>query len=152
MLKSLLSQGASPDATDYEGDSLLIKAVPFANGEAICDVLIRAKANLNTTNKDGDTALMKALIYKKNALALRLINAGADVNIANIKGETPLRRAFLYARNMPLIYALIKAGANVRSRDAFGKTALDYANEVPVLKSHKDYPALLAYLKKAQQR
>lgn len=152
MLKSLLSQGASPDATDYEGDSLLIKAVPFANGEAICDVLIRAKANLNTTNKDGDTALMKALIYKKNALALRLINAGADVNIANIKGETPLRRAFLYARNMPLIYALIKAGANVRSRDAFGKTALDYANEVPVLKSHKDYPALLTYLKKAQQR
>lgn len=152
LLKNLLSQGASPDVVDYEGDSLLIKAVPFANGEAICDVLIRAGANLNKTNKDGDTALMKALIYKKNALAVKLIAAGADVNIANIKGETPLRRAFLYARNMSLIKALIKAGANVRSRDAFGKTALDYANEVPVLKADKDYPALLAHLKKAQQR
>ena len=93
---------------------------------------------------------MKALIYKKNDLVLKLIQAGANVNVTNLKGETPLRRAFLYTRNVPLIQELIKAGANIQSKDAFGKTALNYVKDAaPVVKNDPEYGALLDSIEKS---
>ncbi|MCL4360905.1 ankyrin repeat domain-containing protein [Candidatus Dependentiae bacterium] len=96
-------------------------------------LLIKANANLNLQNPDGNTALILASnftpLYKdsKHAAAL-LINAKANLDLTNKKGETALISA-IKAEQFNTAKLLINSGARVNIADGEGKTALDYAQE-----------------------
>ena len=54
----------------------------------IVDFVIKNGANVNTINKNGDTALMIASLYGHIDIAKLLIENGADVKVKNKDGET----------------------------------------------------------------
>ena len=95
--------------------------------------LIKAGADVNSVDLDGDTALMCAAITGKGHCVSTLIEAGADVNIANNDGYVPI---MCFARNGDdkSITELIRAGADVNIVNKFGETALQIAKTKDHLK------------------
>ena len=73
--------------------------------------LIRQKANVNTPQVDGATALHWAVQANDLEMSDLLIRAGAQVSAANEAGATPLLLATMNG-NTAMIEALIKAGAD----------------------------------------
>mgnify|MGYP003337774630 CR=1 FL=1 len=59
----------------------------------------------------------------------RIISSGYNLNKKNSKGET-LLHLYAYKGDSLAIKYLLEAGAKVNIKDSFGKTPLDYANEV----------------------
>ena len=64
------------------------------------------------------------------------ISKGADVK-SRFGGMTPLMYAAAYNKDPEVITVLLKAGADAKAKDRWGKTAFDYAqydiNEAPTL-------------------
>ena len=88
--------------------------------------LIKAGANVNTSNRFGWTPLMLAVQKNPNPEVITtLIKAGANVNAGNIFGSTPLMFAPLHATNLEVVVELlIKAGADVSASAQGGWTAM----------------------------
>jgi ankyrin repeat protein len=89
--------------------------------------LLRARANPNLANRDGNTAMHIAaqIGYEDGIHWLTTIEA--DVNAANSRGETPLILA-VQQRNETVIRQLIEAGADPDIIDnVVGMSARDYA-------------------------
>ena len=85
--------------------------------------LIKQGADVNTQNRNGDTALILA-VEGGNMTAIRLlIKKGADVNIQNEVGDTALILA-VRRGNMTAVRLLIKKGADVNIQNEVGDTAL----------------------------
>lgn len=61
---------------------------PLQKHDLIVSELIKAKAQLNIQNNEGDTPLLTAAKNENNGAIKLLIKAGADQNIKNKKGET----------------------------------------------------------------
>ena len=75
-------------------------------------LLLKAGADVNSANKNGDTALIVAASCGSIECTKLLIDAGADVNISNSQEETALIRAAI-SNNMECVKLLIRAGADV---------------------------------------
>src|SRR5262245_3649127 len=100
----------------------LVEAVK--SGDRIAAVaLIGQRADVNTPEADGTTALHWAVHQGDLDLTQRLIRAGAKVNVQNNYGSTPMSEAAVLGR-LDLLEALLKAGADVESPNADGQTAL----------------------------
>lgn len=78
-------------------DSELLMAAKRGNNVAI-EILLEARANINTRDKDGFTPLMLAIINCNDQTAKKLIEKGADLNIKNNKGLTSLTLARAYSK------------------------------------------------------
>jgi ankyrin repeat protein len=86
--------------------------------------LLQKKADVNSTQADGTTALHWAVRADDVETADLLIRAGANVSAANRDGVTPMQLAAING-TAPMIEKLIKAGANPNaSLSKFGDTAL----------------------------
>ncbi len=86
--------------------------------------LLQKKADVNTTQVDGTTALHWAVRADDLETADLLIRAGANASAANREGITPMQLAAING-NAPMIEKLIKAGANPNAAlSKFGDTAL----------------------------
>ena len=97
-------------------------------------MLLKAGADVNAKTKDGETALMVALLEGHTESVNALIKAGADVNAKDIKGGTALMLAALYGQAED-IKLLLNAGADVNARnDIDGKRAVDIARKRQKLK------------------
>ncbi|KAJ3114369.1 hypothetical protein HDU96_002174 [Phlyctochytrium bullatum] len=93
----------------------------------VVKMLIEAGAEVNTLNRDKDTALHFAV---KNARlgsrsALLLLDAGADPTVKNRRGYTPLMRLFPIGSGWnegleELLDRLIEKGADLQERDSKG--------------------------------
>ncbi|MBQ1960542.1 MAG: ankyrin repeat domain-containing protein, partial [Akkermansia sp.] len=92
----LLTDEAIENGISVQGNILFITP-PQAFRQTIrlqaVDALIKAGANVNAQDEDGNTALMDAADEGHTAVVLRLIQAGADVNARDDEGETALRKA-----------------------------------------------------------
>jgi ankyrin repeat protein len=81
------------------------------------EALLEFKANPNLTDKDGQTALLIAVIYKNQRIIRALLDAGADPSIADHDNQTPLSWAAILDNNRPTISTLgimrtlVRAGA-----------------------------------------
>ena len=85
LLLALLGAGPSADLT-------LVDAVKAGNGDAV-RALLRGKADSNSAEPDGTTALHWAVQRGDVAMADLLLKAGATVGAANRYGVTPLSLA-----------------------------------------------------------
>jgi uncharacterized protein len=92
------------------GTSDLADAAMARNAQTVRS-LLQKKADVNTPQVDGTTALHWAVRYDDLDTADLLIRAGARVSAANREGVTPLQLAALNG-SAPMIDKLLKAGAD----------------------------------------
>jgi|GEM_PF-6141824 len=127
-IKSLIAAGA--DVNAWRNGSLLLETV---NYPSLFELLVSAGANIHVRNNWGCNALSWAVFNANSRNGIqRIINAGAAVNNKNNWGITPLMYAVTAPqRGLPLtdclevITILLAAGANPRTKQYSGKTALD---------------------------
>ena len=113
----------SPEAL-AEADALLITAA--GNGEKRrVQLLLSAGADVNTSDRDGYTPVMRAAENGHLSVVKVLLAAGANVNVSQ-GGESLLMKI---GANGDLLTAerLVAAGADVNYRASDGQTALDIA-------------------------
>lgn len=99
------------------------------------DRLIKAGANVNATDRDGETALMKASTVEQTKL---LIEAGADTNAtSDYDGDT----ALMFANTHEQTRLLLESKAYVNARNFNGKTALMLAKTAEQIKILNEFGA-----------
>jgi ankyrin repeat protein len=129
----VINKAAPLDEVDAEGNSALIVACD-KKLEDIALLLIRSGANLNVVSRStGDTPIHK-MCYRG---MMSLLRAVADLpksmlpvlnlETKNHKGETPLIIAVSGHGNPEMLRLLLQLGADVRSQDRAGQTALHHA-------------------------
>jgi len=97
----------NPDATDFMGRTLLMKAAKLGNDWQIKQ-LLKSGAKVNIQDKDGWTALMYALRYQENMDCVQLLlNAGAKVKISNNYDTSPLLLAACYNNNPEILKKIL---------------------------------------------
>jgi len=121
LMVALLAAGNAAAASSPVAD-----AAQRQNREAL-RTLLRQKADVNTPQVDGTTALHWAVRLDDLDTADLLIRAGAKVGAANREGVTPMQLAALNG-NAAMIEKLVKAGADPNAPlSASGDTALMFA-------------------------
>ena len=94
----------------------------------IVKFLLEKKADVNTANCHGATALMLASMRGGGAEIVELLlDNNASVNAGDKAGMTSLMHASAYG-NAEVVNALLNAGATVDTKDRDGKTALMHAS------------------------
>jgi ankyrin repeat protein len=114
---------AFSSSTLFAGSAEVADAAMNKNSAAVL-ALIKQKADVNTPQADGTTALHWAARWDDMQLAAMLIKAGADPRTANRAGATPM---FLAAQNgsAMMIELLLKSGADAKAPVLLhGETAL----------------------------
>lgn len=155
-IRDLLKQGADPNVRYKNGQPALMRAVSDGAWK-VFDVLAADKrTDVNAENPAGETPLMYLAITGQTERAKKLIARGAKVNrlgwtplhyaaskgqmdMARLllaqhampnapapNGETPLMMAAL-SGGKPMVDLLLKAGADVGTRDSKGQSAADWA-------------------------
>jgi len=100
--------------------------------------LLDEGADVNTTDKDGNTALKWAIYYRHLDVVKFLLNCGADVNPKNKDGHTALM-ATAYVGFPEATKLVLERGADIDAQDLAGKTALDWA----VIRGHEEVKEIL---------
>jgi uncharacterized protein len=122
-VKELLSAGAKANTIDENYQmSPLAFAVSRGNLEMI-QLLLWHGADVNATNKRGQTALMDLGANSTPEVALALIKAGAKLDLQDDDGNTALIFVAM-GTNTEVLRALLDAGASVNLKTRKGLTAL----------------------------
>lgn len=93
LLPILLEKGANVNHADNGGNTSLLLYVDENYDRDIVKELIRAGADVNARNSQGNTALHYAIKNHQINIARFLIKKGANYEIANNNGETPVSLA-----------------------------------------------------------
>jgi transcription elongation factor Elf1 len=145
-VRLLLSSGSNVNGRDEEGKTPLHRAVfdriwlPGVMAErnvamlmgadghlAVAKLLIQHGANVNATDKNGETPLHSAAFTNFDGHAIRLLIAsGANVNAKDHFGRTPLFVA-ASCTNTEVVEQLLDSGADISIKDKNGKTVLHVA-------------------------
>lgn len=88
--------------------------------ENIAKMLIEAGADMEHKDKNGWTALMKAVGERHKSVVQLLLKKGANIEATNNYWRTSL----FYARSTPILSMLLEHGANTEARDNCGETPL----------------------------
>jgi uncharacterized protein len=94
--------------------------------KAALSALLQQKADVNSPQVDGATALHWAVYRHEPETVDRLLHAGAAVNVVNREGVRPIAMAALYG-DPAIIDLLLKAGADAKARTANGETLVMFA-------------------------
>lgn len=122
-LWSLLDAGANPNLQNKEGDTALIHAISYENCEN--SKIVCSRGRYAVDGIDMDPTVNR--ITKINLL----LNYGANPNIANNEGKTALHYASLFDDiDIKVIKTLIKAGAELNTKDNKGNTPLILATRI----------------------
>ena len=106
-----------------EVDIPITKAATEGNIEEVKH-LLETGVNINSTNNDGETALMKAAQNGHIEIVKMLIEKGADVNFKDKYGSTALMKTSRHLGNAETAKVLLDHGADVNAKSKFGATAL----------------------------
>ncbi|MBJ6983982.1 ankyrin repeat domain-containing protein [Luteimonas sp. MC1750] len=120
-LESFLRGGGTVNEQISQGGTLL----HTARDPAIAQVLLDYDLDLESTNGDGETALLYAVsLGDRDEYAAWLLEQGAQVNVYDSNGCFPI----LLTQSPELTSLLIEAGADVSCRDNEGMTPLHMAH------------------------
>ncbi len=134
--RHLIRKGADPTIADKYGNTLLhlVSSFCFAKEkiETINVFLENETVDINSRNKNGQTALHHAIRFSKPITVRYLLKKGADPNAADENGATSLHLAakkYSY-KNTELIDIILETGkCNINGVDNYGRTPLHYAIE-----------------------
>lgn len=104
--------------------------------------MLEKGADINLMDKDGETALVRAVINNRTEIAKDLLAMGANPNVQNRLGATPLNFASALG-NTDLVRALLDKGANPTLKDEKGRTAQSIAAE-------RKYTEIVSILREAE--
>ena len=102
----------------------LMLAVQMGNLKAVQQAVTDG-ADVNFKGADGQTPLLRSILFGKADVFHFLIEKGADVNVKDNEGKTPLMAAFQMG-DVDFSDYLIEKGANQEARDIQGNQAKDY--------------------------
>lgn len=119
------------NAGDSSGWTALMYAAQAGPAEAVA-MLLKAGVRVDARSNAGETAMFAAVSSTLAAESkVRMLRAaGAEVNAADRDGGTPLMAVARLPRNWGLIGVLLSLGADPARRDATGRTALNYLDDV----------------------
>jgi ankyrin repeat protein len=110
-VRTLLGEGAHPDARDEDERTPLFSAV-LGNSVGVLGLLLEAGADPNAQDKEGWSALHFAAQEYTVDIARILCGRGADPNLRDNDGCSPLWRAVQASRGRTELVALLRgAGA-----------------------------------------
>lgn len=94
-------------------------------------MLLRADADVNVQDNNGETRLMKAARRSNFQTVRDLLDNGAEVNVRDHEGNTPLLHVTRYDFGEFELFPsrvelLLRAGAEINARDRYGMTALHH--------------------------
>lgn len=113
----------------YSEIQIELSQLPETDLTKLALILLKAGANIEFADSDGQTVLMAAASAGENELVKILLAAGANVNAIDKGEETALMAAVLNYRN-DVIQTLLAAGADINVENCFAQTALDRALEI----------------------
>lgn len=132
MIDLLLRAGGDPNLKEYE-EGLAPLHITALYGDvsspiAIAERLLKAGADINSQDFNGNTALIAAIENNKLALVKFFLKKDANVNLSDKNGRTPLHAA-VQQRNKKIVQLLISYDADAHAADLTGETPCDLANE-----------------------
>ena len=145
VLERLLAAGADADAPDNRQNTALHAIVVYHTLVAM-PLLLKAGANPNLVNEDGDTPLHVAVgcgVQCPAQAVKLLLAAGADVNAKGAGGRTPLHVA-ASSDHTEAVVALLEGGADLHARDNQDSTPLHLAAEDVGDEASETIPTLLS--------
>ncbi|MFN3684143.1 MAG: ankyrin repeat domain-containing protein [Fimbriimonadaceae bacterium] len=122
--------GAEVHAKDWA----LNTPLHLAAGKGAVAALLRLGANVAGKNAEGSTPLHEAACRPDADVLATLLGAGADARATDSAGRTPLHRASAWGMEAN-VRALLKAGGSVWARDAGLQTPLHQARTLPVVEA-----------------
>lgn len=129
LVEFLIAKGADVNAGADTGDTPLVRAIRSSrlNRDSIVELLMAKGARVDTRTADGKTPLWEAFQNRHSGIARKLIEAGASIAIPNVKHySTPLFAATQWG-DVALVRLLLDKGADIRSVNEYGETALHQA-------------------------
>jgi ankyrin repeat protein len=130
IVKFLLSNGADPDISTFEKETVLMILAGMNSDSEIIDILLNNNADVNLKDKEGRNALFYLLQGGKNKKILKkLLENGININAADLYGKTALMTAVINFADNEIINLLIEHNADLNIRDNKGKTVLLHAAE-----------------------
>lgn len=124
-VRTLLSEGASPEARDATGFTPLMFAVIHGH-PAVVDALIAGGGRVNVQNRAGLTPVMLAAINNHATVLRSLLDHGGDANARTRAGWTALTYA-AWRGHADVVKLLLARGADPNVIDREGWTILQYA-------------------------
>lgn len=122
----------------YLYDYMLPETLPAAEDSSAEPEKLAEIKNPDKRDKNGRTALMKAVKSGNDWEIRSLLKSGADVNISDSDGWTALMYAVRYQNSLDTVNILLKNGADIQSVNKYGYSALQlaasYSNNPDVLK------------------
>ncbi|MCE3255814.1 MAG: serine/threonine-protein phosphatase 6 regulatory ankyrin repeat subunit B-like [Rickettsiaceae bacterium] len=124
-LKSEIINSIDLNEPDNFGGTALHRAI-IEGHENIADLLIKAGANVDIENENGQTPLQLAATWGRTEVVRALLKFEAGINHKNKDGCTALHLA-VEARQIEIVDLLLKEKADVGIKNERGHTALHYA-------------------------
>lgn len=122
-VKRLLLCGSDPDHVDLSGYSLLHLAM-YSHNTACMQLLLAAKANVNSRTRRGGTAMHRAAMSREGTMFMELLlSYGASIESQDDSGWRPLHFAVCYG--VPAnVQFLLERDAKINAPSTSGITAL----------------------------
>ena len=128
-VKTLLDNGADPNAADSKGITPLMYAVAFfPKDTSVLKALLEKHADAATLDNAGNTALSGAIALRRLEAFKMLIDRIPNINAPCGKGFTPLMMA-VASNNYDIFKILIDKGADLTVRHPQGWSVLDMSRD-----------------------
>ena len=156
ILRLLIKNGADINHTDYYGDPMFIYSSCILNYKNVLEACVKAGADFSIRTYKGKTVLhawaeiaaartsVKTDPIITNSLCI-LVNGGAEINAQDENGDTPMHDYFKelseteYKNAMPVVTAMLDAGADPRIMNNDNKSVLDVIKSGKICKKIEQY-------------